>query len=150
MGTPLEQVGEMRTRLKQLGMAFQAIQDDNRRLEALSGVGSAMTRLIQALTASQTAMTEALKKDEGKAVTLICNKGIGKPDKFTGKGNESFSRWKSKWEAFIYSIFAELEDAKTNIEKTHCRWCLRGTCNRGERCKFTCNEQQKKWARMAR
>ena len=42
-----------------------------------------MTPLIQALVASQTAITEAMKKDDCKKVTLIDNRGIGKPDKYT-------------------------------------------------------------------
>ena len=88
MGTPLEQqVQELGQQLQQLGMAFQQSQVDNRRLQdqlnTLSGGGPAVTPLIQALIASQTAMTEAMKKDDGKKVALIDNRGIGKPDKFT-------------------------------------------------------------------
>ena len=62
-------------------------------------------------------MTEAMKKDDGKKVTLIDNRGIGKPDKFTGKGNERFLRWKIKLESFIYSIFPEMEEALTWAEE---------------------------------
>ena len=55
-----------------------------------------MAQLIQALIASHTVVTEALKKDDGKKVTLIDNRGIAKPDKFAGKDNERFLRWKIK------------------------------------------------------
>ena len=78
-------------------MAFQQSQAETRllqdQLNTLSGGGTAVTPLIQALIASQTAMTtEAMKKDDGKKGTLIDNRGIGKPSKFTGKDNESFLR----------------------------------------------------------
>ena len=113
MSTPLEQqVQELGRQLQQLGNAFQQSQAENRllqdQLNTLSGGGTAVTPLIQALIASQTAMTEAMKKDDSKKVTLIDNRGIGKPDKFTGKDNESFLRWKIKLESFIYSIFPEM------------------------------------------
>ena len=60
-------------------------------------------------------MTEAMKKDDGKKVTLIDNRGVGKPDKYTGKDHESFLRW--KLESFIYSIFPEIEEALTWAEE---------------------------------
>ena len=51
MGTPLEnQVQELSVRLQQLGVAFQASQEDNRRLQEqvnLSGGETAVTPLIQ-------------------------------------------------------------------------------------------------------
>ena len=60
-------------------------------------------------------MTEAMKKDDGKKITLIDNRGIGKPDQHTGKDNESFLRWKIKLESFIYSIFREIEEALVDL-----------------------------------
>ena len=42
-------------------------------------------------------------------MTLIDNRGVGKPDKHTGKDNESFLRCKIKLEPSIFSIFPEPE-----------------------------------------
>ena len=67
----------------------QMLQDQ---VNTLSGGGADVTPFIQASTASPTAMTEAIKKDDGKKVTLIDNRGIRKPHKFTGKDTESFLR----------------------------------------------------------
>ena len=56
-----------------------------------------------------------MKKDD-KKLTLIDNRGIGKPDKFGGKYGENFLRWKIKLESFIYSIFPEMEKVLTWAE----------------------------------
>ena len=80
---------ELGRQLQQLGLAFQQSQGDNKRLQdqvnTLGGGGTGVTPKIQALIASQMAVTEAMKKDDGKKVALIDNRGIGKPDKFTGR-----------------------------------------------------------------
>ena len=65
--------------------------------------------MIQAVVRGQAEFVAALKQGEEKKVTLIDNRGIGKPEQFTGKDEEYFLRWKIKLEVFIFSVFPEME-----------------------------------------
>ena len=54
------------------------------RLNSVEGSGMQVVPAIQQLAKSQSELAESLKKDD-KKLTLIDNRGIGKPDKFGGK-----------------------------------------------------------------
>ena len=115
-----QQIQEMNQRLMPLGQMLQEARDREAALETrLQGVemaGQSIGPAIQALTASQTELANAMKRDEKKTMTLIDNRGVGKLEKYTGKDNEGFLRWKIKLESFIYSIFPELEKVLTWAE----------------------------------
>ncbi|CAJ1419164.1 unnamed protein product [Effrenium voratum] len=57
-------------------------------------------------------------------ITLIDDRGIGKPEKFTGKDEEHFLRWKIKLEEFIFSIFPSSESRAEDAVSTEkeCRY----------------------------
>ena len=118
-----QQMQDMNQRLLQLGQMLQEPRDREAALETrLQGVemaGQSIGPAIQALTASQTELANAMKRDEKKTMALIDNRGVGKQDKYTGKDNESFWHWKIKlgsFESFINSIFPELEKVLTGAE----------------------------------
>ena len=93
-----QQIQEMNQRLMKLGQMLQESRDREAALEArLQGVemaGQSIGPATQALATSQTEVANALKRDEKKTMTLIDSRGVGKPEKYTGKDNESFLRWK--------------------------------------------------------
>ena len=91
-----QQIQEMSQRLMQLGQMLQESRDRETALEArLQGVemaGQSIGPATQGLAASQTELANSMKRDEKRSMTLIDNRGVGKPDKYTGKDNESFLR----------------------------------------------------------
>ena len=79
------------------------------RLQGVEMAGQAIGPTVQALATSQAELANAMKRDAKRTMTLIDSRGVGKPDKYTGKDSESFLLWKIKLESFIYSLFPELE-----------------------------------------
>jgi hypothetical protein len=77
-------------------------------MQGLEAAGAQMGPAIQALATAQTEVANAMKKDE-KKINLVDNRGIGKPDKFSGKESESYLRWRIKTESFMFSVFPEME-----------------------------------------
>ena len=106
------QLNELNQRVMQLSQMLGQTREREAALEArlnsVEGAGLQVAPAIQQLAKSQSELAESLKKDD-KKLTLIDNRGIGKPDKFGGKDGENFLRWKIKLESFIYSIFPEME-----------------------------------------
>ena len=107
------QLQDLNDRVMQLGQMLQESRQREvqleQRLQGVEMAGQTIGPALQALATSQTELANAVRRDEKKSVTLIDNRGVGKPEKFVGKENESFLRWKIKLESFIYSIFPELE-----------------------------------------
>jgi hypothetical protein len=100
-----QQIQEMNQRLMQLGQMLQESRDREAALETrpqgVEMAGQSIGPAIQALATSQTELANAMKRDEKKTMTLIDKRGVGKPEKHTGKDNESFLRWKIKLESLI-------------------------------------------------
>ena len=115
-----QQIQEMNQRLMQLGQMLQESRDREATLETrpqgVEMAGQSIGPAIQALATSQTELANAMKRDEKKIMTLIDKRGVGKPEKYTGKDNESFLRWKITLGPFIYSFFPELEKVLTWAE----------------------------------
>ena len=113
------QLNELNQRVLQLSQMLGQTREREAALEArlnsVEGAGLQIVPAIQQLATSQSELADSLKKDD-KKLTLIDNRGIGKPDKFGGKDGEGFLRWKIKLESFIYSIFPEMEKALTWAE----------------------------------
>ena len=113
------QLNELNQRVPQLSqMLCQTRERDaalEARLNSVEGAGLQIAPAIQQLATSQSELADSLNKDD-KKLTLIDNRGIGKPDKFGGKDGENFLRWKIKLESFIYSIFPEMEKVLTWAE----------------------------------
>ena len=107
------QLQDLNDSVMQLGQMLQESRQREvqleQRLQGVEMAGQTIGPALQALATSQTELANAVRRDEKKSVTLIDNRGVGKPEKFVGKENESFLRWKIKLESFIYSIFPELE-----------------------------------------
>ena len=107
------QLQDLNDRVMQLGQMLQESRQREvqleQRLQGVEMAGQTIGPALQALATSQTELANAVRRDEKKSVTLIDNRGVGKPEKIVGKENESFLRWKIKLESFIYSIFPELE-----------------------------------------
>ena len=112
MATPEEQLAQLADRVNQLGQLLQQSQERNAllegRMQGLEAAGGQMGPAIQALATAQTEVANAMKKDE-KKINLVDNRGIGKPDKFSGKESESYLRWRIKTESFMFSVFPEME-----------------------------------------
>ena len=112
MATPEEQLAQLADRVNQLGQLLQQSQERNAllegRMQGLEAAGAQMGPAIQALATAQTEVANAMKKDE-KKINLVDNRGIGKPDKFSGKESESYLRWRIKTESFMFSVFPEME-----------------------------------------
>ena len=91
MATPEEQLAQLADRVNQLGQLLQQSQERNAllegRMQGLEAAGAQMGPAIQALATAQTEVANAMKKDE-KKINLVDNRGIGKPDKFSGKERE--------------------------------------------------------------
>ena len=115
------QLQDLNDRVMQLGQMLQESRQREvqleQRLQGVEMAGQTIGPALQALATSQTELANAVRRDEKKSVTLIDNRGVGKPDKFVGKENESFLRWKIKLESFIFSIFPELEKVLTWTEE---------------------------------
>ena len=113
------QLNELNQRVMQLSQMLGQTREREAALEArlnsVEGNGLQVVPAIQQLAKSQSELAESLKKDD-KKLTLIDNRGIGKPDKFGGKDGENFLRWKIKLESFIYSIFPDMEKVLTWAE----------------------------------
>ena len=113
------QLNELNQRVLQLSQMLGQTREREAALEArlnsVEGAGLQIVPAIQQLATSQSELADSLKKDD-KKLTLIDNRGIGKPDKFGGKDGENFLRWKIKLESFIYSIFPEMEKVLTWAE----------------------------------
>ena len=107
-----QQIEELRQQMAQLGQLLQQSRDRETmlegRLQGLEVAGGQIGPALQALATSQSEMANAMKQDERK-MNLVDNRGIGKPDKFTGAEKESFLRWKVKLESYMYSVFPEME-----------------------------------------
>ena len=108
MATVEAQIAELQQRVVQLGTMYQESQQRNTVLEARMQGMEQVGPAIQALATSQTEVANALKKDE-KKINLVDNRGIGKPERLGGKDSESYLRWKIKTEAFVLSVYPELE-----------------------------------------
>ena len=99
---------QMQQMSNELQQSRQREQDLAARIGTMESSPGNLANVLQTLANTQTQVAEALKKGD-KKMTLIDNRGIGKPEKFAGKEDESFLRWKIKLESFVLSVFPELE-----------------------------------------
>lgn len=74
-----------------------------------AGFQADVGQAFQRLAVSQQELMEAVKSKGDRKVTLVDNKGLAKPDKFTG-GEDQFLYWKTRMEAFVTSVFPEMDE----------------------------------------
>eukprot|EP00435_Cladocopium_sp_Y103_P038376 s510_g10.t1 len=85
-----------------------AQQQQAQQAQPLPGLPADVGLAFTALATSQRELVESLKSKDRK-LSLVDNKGLAKPERFSGK-EEQFLYWRTRVEAFITSVFPELED----------------------------------------
>eukprot|EP00438_Fugacium_kawagutii_P020302 Skav211652 [mRNA] locus=scaffold1290:312904:315642:- [translate_table: standard] len=115
---PVEAVeGVMATGNGQGVMTAQQLIDTVQRLEQQMTLSNQREQALQQrldevttqLAASQQQLLDAVKQKGERKVTLVDDKGLARPDRFTGS-EEHFLYWKTRMEAFITSVFPEMDD----------------------------------------
>ena len=99
---------QMRTQIEAL-RATQQQQAQQTASMTANGLPPDVGAAFTALANSQMELVATLKTKDKRQMSLIDNKGLAKPEKFTGR-EESFLYWRTRLEAFVTSVFSDFDD----------------------------------------
>ena len=109
-----EQLQQMQAQCQELAQQFQQSQAREQALTAeltrLQGFAD-MPNILAQMAENQKSLVEAMQSSSKDRVSLVDNKGIGKPQRFDGKNEERFLPWKTRIANFVGNVFPDMVNA---------------------------------------